>query len=60
MRDPKKIICSCGGEVKEVETTDEEEEIYGCTFKQCCVNAFQCQKCNTRFTFELEAPDIND
>lgn len=60
MREIIEAICSCGGEVSEVNTTPEEEDKYGCGRSHCCCRAFQCNKCNTRFTLEFEAPEIYD
>lgn len=58
MRDPKLVLCSCGGTVEDVETTLEEERAHGCGRIGCCVWAFQCEECQTRFLFILEAPEI--
>lgn len=58
MRQIDKAICSCGGRVKEVETTRKEENRYGCHNKMCCCRALKCTKCKTRFTLVLEAPDM--
>ena len=57
MREVDYVLCSCGGEVEEVETTDEEDKKYGCSRKGCCAVAFQCKKCQTRFLFALNAPE---
>ena len=56
-REVKKIVCSCGGDVKEEEPSDTEEKRYGCQQRGCCVTAFQCQLCKTRFTFALCSPE---
>lgn len=41
-----------------METTKVEEKEYGCGRRTgCCVTAFECEKCKTRFTIALEAPD---
>ena len=50
--------CSCGGRVESAETTDEEEEKYGCGRRGCCVMTYQCKGCETRFIFELNAPEM--
>ena len=50
-------LCSCGGKFHEVDPTDEEEKKYGCSCKGCCVEAIQCDKCNTRITLALNAPE---
>lgn len=55
----KKSICSCGGDVYEVETVSEEEVKYGCGRKGCCIRAFQCKKCNVRFLLKIDAPEID-
>ena len=52
-----KIICSCGGEVEQVKTTDDEEEKYGCHRRECCVKALKCKKCGVRWTLDLCAPE---
>jgi len=57
MREPEKIMCSCGGEVGMVDPTKEEEKKYGCGRPGHCVRAFECKKCKTRFTMRLEAPE---
>ena len=53
------IYCSCGGQPSEVDTTDKEEELYGCQTKGCCVRAYTCSECNTRWLFELNAPEMD-
>lgn len=58
MRGVESIRCSCGGEVVEKEPTEEEEKKYGCGTPGCCVEAFQCTECLTRFTFSLDAPEM--
>jgi hypothetical protein len=41
--------------------TSEEEKKYGCSHHSgCCVNAYQCMSCSTRFTFKLEAPEMDN
>lgn len=57
-RDIEKAYCSCGGEVEQVDTTGEEEVTYGCGCKGCCLRAYECKRCGTRFTLRLEAPEI--
>lgn len=60
-RNIEEVFCSCGGKVTEVDTTDEEEKQYGCNRRrQCCVRAWKCDKCSTRWTFSLEAPEPRD
>lgn len=59
MREIRKIVCSCGGTVKEQDTTPMEESLYGCQQKGCCVKAYVCEGCKTRFVFALEAPEYN-
>ena len=58
MRNINRIVCSCGGEPSPVPTTDDEELRHGCGRRECCVNAYQCPQCGTRWTFDLEAPEI--
>ena len=58
MRKVDIVKCSCGGSVEEIETTDEEERDYGCGRRGCCVEVYVCNKCGTRFTFSLEAPEM--
>ncbi len=53
----REIHCSCGGRPSEVEPTDEEEKQHGCGRRRCCVRAYRCEKCNTRWVFALEAPE---
>ena len=54
----KQIYCSCGGNPTAVEPTDEEEAQYGCRLvRGCCVQAYQCATCGTRWTVDLDAPD---
>lgn len=60
MREIREIRCSCGGKAEETETTKEEEELFGCGRPGCCVTAYQCRACNTRFTIALEAPELED
>ncbi len=56
-----KVYCSCGGTPVEVETNDAEEKAYGCGRRRgCCVRAYECEKCKTRWTFDLEAPEAED
>ena len=57
MREIESISCSCGGAVEEQEPTSVEEIAHGCGTSGCCVNAWQCAKCGTRFTVALEAPE---
>jgi hypothetical protein len=57
-RDVENAFCSCGGKFHSVEPTEQEEKKYGCSSKKCCVAAIQCDKCNTRVTFELCAPEM--
>ena len=57
-RDVANINCSCGGEVHESDPSEEEEGKYGCGRSACCVSAMQCDKCGTRFVFNLEAPEM--
>jgi hypothetical protein len=58
MRDVESIHCSCGGNAEEVVPNEEEEKKYGCGSKWCCVTAFECEKCHTRFTVALNAPEM--
>lgn len=58
MREIRKIICSCGGEITKVETTITEDKEYGCKRKGCCVEAFECNKCKTRLTVVYESPEM--
>ena len=57
MKDINKIICSCGGEAERKKTSKEEESKYGCNRKECCVNAYECNKCKVRWTFTFDAPE---
>ena len=61
MRDIAKVICLCGGEPIESATTDKERQKYGCPYDDdnhgCCVKAYVCPVCETRWVFSLEAPD---
>jgi len=59
MRDIDTIHCSCGGCPVEVDTAEEEEKEYGCVISGCCVNAYVCPECNTRWTFALKAPEMD-
>jgi len=59
-RDVNKMICSCGGAFYEADPTEKEEKTYGCGRSGCCVMAIQCDKCKTRVTIDLCAPDWND
>lgn len=59
MREIRKIFCSCGGEVTEVETTPTEDKRHGCGRKGCCVNAYECNKCKSRWTFTYESPELS-
>ena len=52
------VYCSCGGKPKREDTTDEEEREHGCGTKECCVRAWECPKCKTRWTFSLWAPEM--
>lgn len=62
MQPIKKIICSCGGEPYTLSTTEEERDQYGCPqdskHYSCCVEAFECPNCKTRWTFAYEAPEL--
>lgn len=57
MRAIERAKCSCGGKVFTKEPTDEEVEWSGCS-RGCCVVAMECDKCQTRFTCALEAPEM--
>jgi len=57
-RDIENIYCSCGGNPIEVDTIDREEDAYGCGARQCCVRAYYCDKCFTRWAFKLAAPEM--
>jgi len=56
-REVKIASCSCGGKFQEVKPTEQEEKDHGCSSKECCVAAIQCDKCNTRVTFGLCSPE---
>lgn len=60
MREISSISCSCGGEVTEQTATIEEEATHGCGRRGCCVKAYVCGKCGTRFTLSLESPEWGD
>ena len=51
------VKCSCGGIPIEAETTDCEEKEFGCGRRGCCVKAYECPECKTRFTLGLAAPE---
>lgn len=61
-REIRKITCSCGGEPKEIERTQDEIEMYGCSRDKldwsCCVIAIKCPLCKTRWVLALEAPEM--
>jgi hypothetical protein len=54
-REYHKVYCSCGSDnIREDKTTDEEEDKYGCCDRiGCCVRAFKCMGCGTRWLFDL-------
>ncbi|MFW9872528.1 MAG: hypothetical protein ACFFG0_05445 [Candidatus Thorarchaeota archaeon] len=62
MREISEIICSCGGNPIKVPATKKEIDEYGCERDKngwsCCVCAYECSKCKTRWTFSLEAPEM--
>ena len=58
-REIEHIVCSCGGAVKKVKPTDQEEKDYGCGRTECCVKAFKCGKCETRWMFSLASPEMD-
>lgn len=65
-REVKEMICSCGGRWKEV-VLKKREIKHGCQRDKdhvgdfgCCVTAFQCNKCKTRITVALHAPEMLD
>ena len=58
MKEVNCVVCSCGEDVDEVDTTPEEEKVFGCGRAGCCVEAYECPKCKTRFTFSLNAPEV--
>jgi hypothetical protein len=58
MREIETIQCSCGDKPDEVETTDAEEKEHGCGTRGCCVGAYECPKCKTRWTFAFAAPEV--
>ena len=58
------VKCECGGYCEACEYTDDEARKYGCgrelIFKyQCCVAAFKCVICGTRYVGRFEAPDMD-
>lgn len=56
MRAIEKATCSCGGTVREVEPTSEEDKV-NCS-RGCCLTILECDKCKTRFAVKLEAPEM--
>lgn len=69
-RDTKSIACSarknfstpiCNGYCDNVSCTKEEvKEYQQCGRKhECCLAAFVCRRCKTRFIAKLAAPDCN-
>lgn len=59
MREIKRCVCSCGGDVHEVLQTQKEANQYNCS-RGCCGTALVCQKCKTRFVIHFEAPELED
>ena len=57
-REVKEVICSCGGTVREVDPTAQEEKDHGCGITRCCVQVWQCQQCKVRWMFAFAAPDF--
>ena len=48
----------CGGYMKPVETTDEEEKKLGCGRRGCCALAFECIRCGCRQTITQPSPEM--
>lgn len=59
-REIDRVECSCGGEVFDVRPLAKEERTYGCNRRNCCVRAWQCDRCKTRFTLALCAPERSE
>lgn len=53
-----RVVCSCGGRPEPSRTTDDEEREHGCGQRGHCVVAYICPSCGTRWTFALEAPEM--
>lgn len=50
--------CACGGFADAVETTDDEEDKYGCGRRGCCCSAFKCRVCGKRLIAWFPAPEM--
>jgi hypothetical protein len=71
MREILQIFCSCTHKqpsdfinIKstvstETKCTETENNILGCAIPDCCLSAYQCSVCSTRFTFQLVAPECD-
>lgn len=53
----EEIFCSCGDTPQETEVTSAEHRQYGCLTLGCCVTAYKCPNCATRWLITFEAPD---
>lgn len=51
--------CSCGGIVRDVESTQEEDQ-QGCGRHNHCNASLERDRCNTRFSLALPAPEMED
>lgn len=61
MREVEKMLCGCGGNYKEVATTEQERKEWGCHRDSdkysCCVMAVKCDGCDNRIVLALASPD---
>lgn len=59
MKDIAGIVCSCGCTPKRVDCTERELHLYNCGRSyECCIQAWLCLGCKTRWVFSLEAPEM--
>ena len=58
----EKMICNCGCEVEECDTTESERNAYGCGRDKvdysCCVGAMWCPNCQIRWLVIYESPEM--
>lgn len=51
---------NCNGYSDEAECTDDEVAMQSCGRRYaCCISAFVCRLCGTRFVARLEAPEMD-
>jgi hypothetical protein len=54
------VVCPCGGTAPSVDTTPEENRLYGCgRSSSCCNRAFVCLVCGSRLVGSAEAPEMD-